>query len=396
MKITWSIPVRGHRTGAGRGELVRARGLIGALRGEGHEVVVVEAAARTRARVEAALYRTLAAPLLPRRISGALRGAAHAGYAQSHAERVAAAAREQGADLIIETQVHFCDSGARAAEELRIPFVLDDASPWTETRLLGAGLSRLARRTFRRQSDAANMVVVSSQRARTVLARDGIPAAQLRVVRNGVDPRAYGRGDPHALRERLGVSDRVVVGFVGSFKPWHRVDLLVEAVGRLAHGRPVHLFLIGNGPTRRRVRRFARRCGLRDRLTATGAVPAAEVPELLAACDIGVLPAMHDYGNPMALLEYAAAGLPVVAPDTPVIRRWVEPGATGVVFTPGNVGALTRAIGSLAGDKQLRTRLGAAAGTRITPAESWGQSARLLVYGIRHALPDRRPFRSAS
>ncbi|MFW6080221.1 MAG: glycosyltransferase, partial [Gemmatimonadota bacterium] len=340
MKITWSIPVRGDRPSSGRADLVRAHRLTRALQADGHAVVVVDDAG-VRARLEVAFYRIVVRPLLPRRLAAVLRDMVRARRAKRHAERVAEAARRQGAELIVETQVHPYDSGVRAARELGVPLVVDDCSPAREAAELEPGLPRLATSALARQTEGAAMVVASSPRLRAVLARDGIPAAKLRVVRNSVDTKAYARGSRATTRTRLKLEDRFVVGYVGSFKPWHQVDLLVEAIARLAPRLPVHLLLVGDGPTRRRVRRFARKCGLRKRLTVTGAVEPAAVPALLAACDAGVLPATNDYGHPMALLEYAAAGLPIIAPDQPNVRDVVDPDATGLLVPPGNVGALT-------------------------------------------------------
>lgn len=395
MKVTWSIPVRGDRLKSGRGDLVRAHGLIEALRAQGHDVVVVDDTGLF-ARAQVAFFRTLVRRLLPRRVADALRDIARARYARRHAARLARAAARQPADLIVETHVHFADSGARVARALDLPLILDDCSPWTEERVLGAGLPGFARRAFARQADVAALVVVSSPRLRAVLARDGVPSARLRVVRGGVEPALYAGIDRTAARRRLGVSGRVVVGFAGSFKPWHGVDLLVEAVARLADGLPLHLLLIGNGPGRRRAKKFARRVGLYDRVTAPGSVRPTDVPELLTACDIGVLPASNDYGHPMQLLEYAAAGLAVVGPDLPCVREVVEHGETGLLFEDGNIGALGRRLRTLATDHALRVRLGEAARERAGSGKSWSDRLRLLMIGVEASIPRRRGLRSVS
>ena len=78
---------------------------------------------------------------------------------------------------------------------------------------------------------------------------EGVPAKKLLVVPNGVDPRAY-VNRREELRQRFGLEARCVLGFVGSFQPWHRVDLLVDALGALIAQRPVHLMLVGEGPGR--------------------------------------------------------------------------------------------------------------------------------------------------
>lgn len=386
MKITWSIPVRGERLDSGRGDLVRAAHLIEALRAEGHEVVVVEDAARPTTRAKVAVYRTGIRRLLPQRVALAVRDGARVLHARGHAGRVAAAAKAQGADVIVETQVHFAAAGARAARAVGVPLVLDDCSPLTEPAVLGAGLPSLARRVFRVQADRAAVLVASSPRIAVRLASDGVPVAKLRVVSNGVDADAYRRTDRAAVRARLRLADRVVVGFVGSFQPWHRVDLLVEALARLSPRPPLHLLLIGDGVGRRHALELARRSGLAERVTAPGAVSPEAVPELLAACDIGVLPATNGYGHPMKLMEYAAAGLATVAPDVPPARDVVDPEVTGLLFPPGDVAALGASIARLAVDLRLRRGLGTAARRRAGGA-SWRKRAQMLSTAIESAGP---------
>lgn len=395
MKVTWSIPVRGDRLKSGRGDLIRAYALIEALRAEGHDVVVVHDAGLL-ARLQVRVYRWFVRPLLPRRIAAVLRDAVRVRYGRLHAARLARAATRQRADLIIETQAHFADSGARAARALDMPLIVDDCSPWTEERVLGAGLPGLARRTFLRQADIAALLVVSSPRLRALLARDGVPSSRVRVVRNGVDATAYTHIDRPAARRRLGVEDRVVIGFAGSFKPWQGVDLLIEAVARVSDRLPLHLLLIGDGPGRHRAKKFARRVGLRDRATIPGAVAPAKVPELLTACDIGVVPASNEYGHPMQLLEYAAAGLAIVGPDVPAVREVVEHGETGLLFQDGNIGELGRRLVKAAEDAALRARLGAAARERATSGKSWADRLRLLIVGVEASMPARARLRTVS
>jgi len=150
-------------------------------------------------------------------------------------------------------------------------------------------------------------------------------------------------------------------------------------VAALPGGPPIHLLLVGDGPERPRVLAEAARRGLGPRLTAVGAVPPLAVAELVAACDIGALPASNDYGHPMKLLEYAAAGLPSVAPDLPPVREVVRDGETGLLFPEQDVRALTQALARLVRDEALRRRLGDRARAAAGLEASWRRRARALV-----------------
>lgn len=377
MKITWSLPVPGATLASGRGDLVRAWQLIGALRADGHEVEVVQAADHPQTAAAVSAYRSLVRHLLPQRAAHALRDLGRAAHAGVHAQRIARVAREQGADVIIETQVHPSDSGARAARACALPLLLDDCSPPAEEEALGCGWSGLARRAFARQAREAATLIVSSEALRERLYREGVSHGKITIVSNGVDLDAHDALARQSTRARLGFDGAPVIAFVGSFQPWHRVELLMEAAALVAF-RP-RLLLAGRGPGLDTALGRARDLGLGDMVTSLGPLPPAEIPGVLAACDVGVLPASNDYGQPMKLLEYAAAGLAIVAPDLPPVRALIEHERTGLLFPQGDAGALARALARLLADSSLRRRLGESARHHLAAGASWRERGRELA-----------------
>ena len=284
-------------------------------------------------------------------------------------------------DVIVETQVHLSASGALAARRAGCPLVLDDCSPVGEEATWGAGLPALARRLFREQVQRAERAVVSSHALRERLVAEGVPRDKLCVVPNGVERAAFTRAAGVSRRAQLGLQDRLLLGFVGSFQPWHQVDRLVDALARL-ECPPAHLLLVGDGPCRDAARVAAARLGLDARVTFLGAVPAEQVPAWTAAFDVGVLPGTNDYGQPMKLVEYAAAGVPAVAPDVAPVREVIEHGVTGLLFAPGDVAALAGALACLARDEALRRRLGECARRRLPAEAEWRARARELVAAL--------------
>lgn len=383
MRIVWSVPVLADGIGSGRGDLVRAAGLIDALRTAGHEVDVVEAAAAAGSGRR--LYRNVVRRLLPGRLPLVLRDLVRGWKARGHGRRVAEVARSRGAEILVETHVHGVPSGSLAARSAGLPLVLDDVSPPTEERALGSGLPSLVRRAFRRETEAARAVVVSSRSLRRRLTASGLPAAKVSVVPSGVDLEAYRSADREEARRRLGLGGQLVIGFVGSFQPWHRVELLVEAIAPVAERLSLHLLLAGEGKGLEEALSAARRLGVSSRVTATGAVSPSRVPRILAACDLGALPGTNEYGQPMKLLEYAAARLAIVAPDVAPVRETIEDGVTGLLFAPGDPVALRAAVGRLAGTPDLRSALGNRAWDRLARPASWDDRASSLAAVLRAA-----------
>lgn len=86
-----------------------------------------------------------------------------------------------------------------------------------------------------------------------------------------------------------------------------------------------------------------------------------DVAGLWANSHVAVLPSYYGEGVPLALIEAAAAGRPMIAADRPGLRDIVRDGETGLLVPPRDAAALARAIERLAGDRALRARLGAGA-----------------------------------
>jgi glycosyltransferase involved in cell wall biosynthesis len=358
--------------------MVRAASLIAAVRDAGHDVFVVAAGEAGNARAAVSLYRSVIRNALPRRASLALRDLGRAASARTHARRVAEAALAHRCDVIIETQVHLTDSGAAAAGQCRIPLVLDDCSPPDEERALGAGLPALARGLFARQVRAAAALTVSSLSLRDRLTQAGVIRDKITIVSNGVDVSSFRSEERTAAKARYALGNEPVLCFAGSFQPWHRVELLIEALALVEHVPAPTLLLAGSGPELSACLALARHRGIESRVQSLGPIHPSRIPSVLAASDIGVLPGSNDYGQPMKLLEYGAARLAIVAPDLPPVRAMISHGISGLLFEPGDAAALAHVIARLLRDHALRVRLGQAAADRAADSD-WSAQGRALV-----------------
>jgi glycosyltransferase involved in cell wall biosynthesis len=340
---------------------------------------------------------------LPRRLALVLRDIGRGLQGCVHGVHVAATARSAHAELIVETQVAYAMSGALATRLTGIPLVLDDCSPSSEESAFGAGLPALARAVLAAQARSARCVVAVSPALADMLATEGLPRQRVVCVPNGIKVEAFKGLVRDGWRADRGLESQCVVGFVGSFQPWHRVELLIEAVAAVPAKYRIHVVLAGDGPDLEIVLQAAATRGVRDHVTAIGAVPADAIPALLAACDIGVLPHSNAYGDPMKLREYAAAGIPSVAPDLDPVREVVEHNVTGLLFALSDVRALAQALTRLAANGTLRRRLGEEARRRAFASGSWTDRGRALLAsatpGPRSPLcsaPPPQPFHRRS
>jgi glycosyltransferase involved in cell wall biosynthesis len=210
-------------------------------------------------------------------------------------------------------------------------------------------------------SRQARVIVANSELVRAdVIEREGIDPARIVVIRNGVElPAPTDAATRRAARTRWDIADDAfVVGCVSNLKPTKGIDHLLRAFARLERSEATRLVVIGEGPSRVPLTELARSLGVRDRVLLAGTEP--DVQPLLAGFDVFVHPSDTE-GLPNAVLEAAAAGLPIVATDVGGTSEIVIDGRTGVLVPAGDVPAIAAAIERLRDDAPARSRLGFAA-----------------------------------
>lgn len=183
-----------------------------------------------------------------------------------------------------------------------------------------------------------------------------------------VDLAEFEGEDRSALRAAWGFGDDVVALFVGRLDAKKSLDVLIAAAERLLPRWPRLRFLVVGGPDALQPevagRWLAEAQARLDPRRFVFAGPRSDVPRLLVAADLLVLPA-HGEGMSHVVSEAGAAGRAVVAADSGAAREQLEDGAAGLLVPWGDVDALASALERLAGDAALRARLGGRLRARV-------------------------------
>ena len=229
--------------------------------------------------------------------------------------------------------------------------------------------------------------------------RDSFAAERIHVVYNGIDTEKFMQVSPD--RERLfpGISanHKLIIMVSNMHTAMKGHGDLIEAAQTVRVTCPeARIILAGDGEMRQFFEDQVKAAGLREMFVFLG--HRSDIPALLACCDIGVL-ASRSEGLPNAVLEYMAAGLPVVATAVGGVPEIIEDEVNGLLIPPENPAALAAAILRLLKDERLCKTLGKAARERTLSQFNFASviaNLRQLYKDPRHTRGLRRALPASS
>ncbi len=293
------------------------------------------------------------------------------------------AAPATGIDFIYQRYSRFNWSGVLLSAMTGLPLALEfnGSEIWVSRNWDPIGLLRLLKRFERLNQRAADLIFVVSDVERRNLIDAGVSPAKIIVNPNGVDPERFRpESGGREIRRSLCIDDRTVVGFVGTFGPWHGAPVLAEAATLINDpGSRCHFVFIGGGEQRAQTESIIESAGVSA--TFTGSISHEKVPAYLDACDILASPHVPStdgsefFGSPTKLFEYLAMGKGIVASRLGQVGEVIIDGENGLLVEPGDADVLARAIERLAVDGELRSRLGAAARKTAIERYTWRHNA---------------------
>jgi glycosyltransferase involved in cell wall biosynthesis len=243
--------------------------------------------------------------------------------------------------------------GAALGRLCRVPVVICHEHTWSFEGQLGRRL--IDRNIVARFSDM--VIAVSEADRRRMISIVGMPSERVTLIPNGI-PEPHPR-HPASVRADLGIAaDAPLLVQTAVLRPQKAIGTMLEAMAFLRERQPTaRLVIVGPGDpsARSALQTQAAELGVFDAVSFLGQRDG--VPDILAAADVGVLSSDFE-GMPLAILEYMAAGLPVVSTDVGGVPEIVHDGQTGLLVPRGDSRGLAEGIGRLIADPELAERMG--------------------------------------
>lgn len=196
---------------------------------------------------------------------------------------------------------------------------------------------------------------------------------EIDVIPNFIDSEVYFPADSPSIRNRFAPNGEKLMVHVSNFREVKRVEDTIYILQEVVNKVDTKLLLIGDGPERVRCERLCRDLGLCDRTIFVGKQSA--IPELIAACDVFLLPSQSESFG-LAALEAMACGLPVVATSSGGIPELVVQGETGYIAEMGDTKRMAKYVVEILTNEKRRT----------TMAEASLKRAR-NVFGVDNIVP---------
>jgi len=372
-----------HRTLGDGAEGVHIQELVGAFRDLGHEVRVVSLVGEKSpsSRVKEQRWGRVGR-ILP---SGAYE-LAELAYNIVGTRMLMSAIKEFQPDFIYDRYNSYSTAALRAGRRTNLPIVLEVNAPVAYERIvykyMQLKLPWLAYRYERRIcSGVDHVVTVSTVLKNYLIEQYGLAPQKISVLPNAINPKMFSNSlGGKGVREKYRLSQKVVIGFVGTLRAWHGIDLLMKVIPEVvAREKMAHFLIVGAGELFEEFRGFIKNRQLQNYVTLTGWITREEIPSHIATMDITLMPNSNFYGSPIKVFEYMGMAKPTIAPQLSPIEEIITNGEDGILIEPGSSDALRDAILDLIGKPEKRERMGLTGKRNVLANHTWVKNANSII-----------------
>ncbi len=227
----------------------------------------------------------------------------------------------------------------------------------------------------------SDAIICPSNVTRDYIASLGLNRKLVTVIPNGVSASDF---SPTPLPIRDG---RVpVLLYIGTLADWQGLDIVIRSLPKILAQQAVRLQIVGRGRSRQKkmLSKQIRKLGVEGSVIVQPAIPHHEIPALIAESDICIAPLGLNDRNvtqgacPIKVLEYMAAGRPLLASNMPIVRELIREDVDALLFSPSDSDDLARQVLVLLNDFELSKRLAQSATEHALGKFTWHESQKKL------------------
>ncbi|RMF57194.1 MAG: glycosyltransferase family 1 protein [Calditrichaeota bacterium] len=372
-----------HRTLGDGAEGIHIREMVKAFRKLGHEVRVVSLVGEP---TQTETRKTRKWEIVKQFIPEAAYELAELGYNIVGTRMLIKAIEEFQPDFLYERYNSYNKGGLKATRRKKIPFILEVNAPvaferthYSYLQMKFPALARYYEKIICQGAD--HIFTVSTALKEFLIKERGVQEDRISVTPNGIDPERFQKIPlPQLVRDKYNLNQQPVIGFIGSLREWHGVDILMRIIPKVLNQYPhCHFLIVGRGELEETFRQFIVENELQQKVTLTGWVPHEEITQYISAMDITLMPNSNFYGSPMKVFEYMAVGKPTIAPRLGPLEEVIEDGINGILVESGNETELTQAIVYLLNNPEKRKEMGEKARKHILSNFCWVNNAEKVL-----------------
>jgi len=275
----------------------------------------------------------------------------------------------------------------KAARKYNIPLVYECRAFWEDAAVDHGTSTEGGLRYFLTKSletyifKHADVITTICEGLRSDIISRGISAEKITVIPNAVDIErfTYGIKPDQTVRTQLGLENKTVLGFIGSFYAYEGLPLLLEAMPKILEKQPeTRLLLVGGGPQEALIKRKTQELGLEQQVIFTGRIPHDQVQDYYNQIDIFVYPRLPmrltDLVTPLKPLEAMAQGRLVVASDVGGHKELIEHQHNGYLFKANDADDLAATVLGLLNQPQQWEQKRVAGRLYVEQDRNWTKS----------------------
>lgn len=293
----------------------------------------------------------------------------------------------------------FTGYGRKVADAFHVPLItyvhaptVWEAAKWGVTRpITGHYLEKSETRNLQK----SDLVACVSQQVRDKLVSMGVQEDRVIISPMSVAAERFQNMDEERerIRRSLGLKDKFVFGWTGSFRGFHGLNNLLKVFASVSKKQnQIALLLVGDGKERQEIEHLAKTLGIEEQVILPGRKDFDEIPAYVSAFDAAIVSASKQadfHYSPLKLREYMAAGKATLAPDAGEIPVRFANKEHLHIYSLDSDDSLFDGMMKLINDTEYRERLGTQGKQFILENGTWENEVRKIMNILN--IPDVQP-----